>query len=125
MCVCVCVCARVCNEGQRAFGSMCVRVLYILHYSGAHLPLLFMPCLVSTLQGGLFCRLDVFSAGVALIFELREKSSFTLLSHKTHAPHILNIQKNNNSAICFCRRYQLYGLNVSHCEPKKWILPFG
>jgi len=69
---CVCVCVRVCNEGQRAFGSMCVHFLYILHYCGAHLPLLFLPCLVSTLQGGLFCRLDVFSAGAALIFELRE-----------------------------------------------------
>lgn len=88
--MCLSVCVRVCNEGQRAFGSVCVRVLYILHYSGAHLPLLFLPCLVSTLQGGLFCRLDVFSAGAALIFELREKSSFTLLSRKTHAPHILN-----------------------------------
>lgn len=120
------MCVQVCNEGQRAFGSVCARVLYILHYSGAHLPLLFLPCLVSTLQGGLFCRLDVFSAGAALIFELREKSSFTLLSRKTHShTHILNLKQNNNSAICFCRRYQLCGLNVSRCEPKKRFLPFA
>ncbi len=123
--VCLSVCVRVCNEGQRAFGSVCARVLYILHYSGAHLPLLFLPCLVSTLQGGWFCRLDVFSAGAALIFELREKSSFTLLSRKTHTPHILNLKQNNNSAICFCRRYQLCGLNVSRCEPTKRFLPFA
>lgn len=81
---CVCVCECVMKGRGHSGESVCVRVLYILHYSGAHLPLLFLPCLVSTLRGGLFCRLDVFSAGAALIFELREKSSFTPLSRKTH-----------------------------------------